>query len=61
MIKDTIIPEEEINYKSLWIYEKGKAAMWEKLYEEVSKSHQLTINKLLAVRKNLKDILEGLK
>ena len=61
MIKDTIVAEEEINYKNLWIYQKGQAAMWEKLYDESSKEHQSTINKLMIARKHLKDILEILK
>jgi len=61
MIKDTIVSEDEINYKNLWIYQKGQAAMWEKLYEEASKNHQSTINTLMTTRKHLKDILEILK
>jgi hypothetical protein len=61
MIKDTIVAEDEINYKNLWIYQKGQAAMWEKLYEESSTAHQSTINQLMKARKHLNDILEILK
>ena len=61
MTKDKIIPEEEIDYKKLWKYQKDQADMWEKLYENSSTAHQSTINKLLAVKKNLAEILGRLK
>ena len=61
MAEDKIIPEEEIDYKKLWKYQKDQSDMWEKLYENSSTAHQSTINKLLAVRKDLANILGRLK